>query len=424
MAKSTSASKVGEVIKDSASQSISLLGRVHRFCRRLYRIVSSTVGLVVALIVYSVVGAAIFHAIEGRHEVAEKSEILALRERIINETWANFTEDFDAARAVEFAEHVRGELARYEAELHEAFLHGVNTDSDVYVWDFWSAFLFCATVYTTIVDRQTKYPRIMAILVLFSENQHHINFRFNITRGFSYSFKKRLRPYRPGHRRWTHRNHDLRPLRHPLVSHRDGRIRQEDDPGAEVPLVVCASILPNGHVQEGPRRQKPVKAIEKTIQRQMAKDKEPITEDTEEEELEQPAAYLIDDDFNLPPIIAIAITVVYICAGAAMYRKWESGWSYLDAFYFIFISISTVGFGDVLPDHPRYFLASSIYILLGLSLVAMVINVIMDVVSDTLNKAKVKVIDVGQKMGINLSAEDIDEAGTQKTEAKTAPTEK
>jgi len=172
------------------------------------------------------------------------------------------------------------------------------------------------------------------------------------------------------------------------------------------------------------RGAKPVKAIEKTIQRQMAKDKEPIAEDTEEEELEQPAAYLIDDDFNLPPIIAIAITVVYICAGAAMYRKWESGWSYLDAFYFIFISISTVGFGDVLPDHPRYFLASSIYILLGLSLVAMVINVIMDVVSDTLNKAKVKVIDVGQKMGINLSAEDIDEAGTQKTEAKTAPTEK
>ena len=107
------------------------------------------------------------------------------------------------------------------------------------------------------------------------------------------------------------------------------------------------------------------------------------------------------DEFNLPPIIAILITVIYILLGAALYCQWED-WTYLEAFYFIFISISTIGFGDVLPEHPKYFLASSIYVLVGLSLVAMVINVIMEVVSSTIDKAKDKVHEVGKSMGIPL----------------------
>ena len=115
------------------------------------------------------------------------------------------------------------------------------------------------------------------------------------------------------------------------------------------------------------------------------------------------------DEFNLPPIVAIAITIVYILIGAAIYCQWES-WDYLEAFYFIFISISTIGFGDVLPEHPKYFLASSIYVLVGLSLVAMVINVIMEVVSSTIHKAKTTVEEVGKSIGIPLPDLDEDEA--------------
>lgn len=110
----------------------------------------------------------------------------------------------------------------------------------------------------------------------------------------------------------------------------------------------------------------------------------------------------VDDEFNLPPIVAIGITVTYIFSGAIMYTQWES-WTYLEGFYFVFVSISTIGFGDVLPDHPKKFLASFVYLLVGLSLVAMVINVIMEVVHDTIDKAKEKVFEVSRKtIGINL----------------------
>ena len=128
-----------------------------------------------------------------------------------------------------------------------------------------------------------------------------------------------------------------------------------------------------------------------------SKDKAREKEKKAEEETEE-----IDDEFNLPPIVAILITVVYIFCGAVMYKLWED-WTYLEAFYFVFVSISTIGFGDVLPEHPTYFLASFIYLLVGLSLVAMVINVIMIVVSDTIDRAKETMISVGKKtVGINL----------------------
>ena len=109
----------------------------------------------------------------------------------------------------------------------------------------------------------------------------------------------------------------------------------------------------------------------------------------------------VDDHFNLHPLVAITVTVVYIFFGALVYTQWEA-WTYLEAFYFIFVSVSTIGFGDLVPAHPKYFLASSIYILLGLSLVAMVINVIMEFFNSTMNKAKEKVENISKSIGLDL----------------------
>ena len=105
-----------------------------------------------------------------------------------------------------------------------------------------------------------------------------------------------------------------------------------------------------------------------------------------EEEEEEMKHYEVDDTFNLPPIIALAIGIIYIFLGAFMYKQWEN-WSYMEAFYFTFISLSTIGFGDVIPNHPKFFLASFIYLLSGLSLIAMIINVVMEAVDATIRKA-------------------------------------
>jgi len=107
--------------------------------------------------------------------------------------------------------------------------------------------------------------------------------------------------------------------------------------------------------------------------------------------------YEVDDKFDLPPIIALAVAFLYTLLGAFIYTHWED-WSYFEAFYFTFISLCTIGFGDVVPEHPKYLMATSVYLLFGLALIAMVVNVVMEAVDSTIAKAKDGVKDVGRRI--------------------------
>ena len=71
---------------------------------------------------------------------------------------------------------------------------------------------------------------------------------------------------------------------------------------------------------------------------------------------------------------------------------------------------STIGFGDILPTHTKYFLGSFVYQLFGLALVAMVINVIMEAMQVHLDQVRGKVVETVKTIGIDLSAEPAEEA--------------
>ena len=79
---------------------------------------------------------------------------------------------------------------------------------------------------------------------------------------------------------------------------------------------------------------------------------------------------------GFPLWLAILIVFFYVFFCASLFMLWEDKWTYFTAFYFFFVSLSTIGLGDVLPGNPHFMVASSVLFILGLALVSMVINVL------------------------------------------------
>lgn len=61
------------------------------------------------------------------------------------------------------------------------------------------------------------------------------------------------------------------------------------------------------------------------------------------------STFEVDDEFNLPVSVAFTILLIYIFFGATIYSAWEE-WTFFESFYFVFISMSTIGFGDFVPQ--------------------------------------------------------------------------
>uniref|UniRef100_A0A915CDP1 Potassium channel domain-containing protein n=1 Tax=Parascaris univalens TaxID=6257 RepID=A0A915CDP1_PARUN len=78
--------------------------------------------------------------------------------------------------------------------------------------------------------------------------------------------------------------------------------------------------------------------------------------------------------FPIP--IALAMLILWIGFSAALFCLWETEWGYLTSVYFFFVSISTVGLGDIVPANKDMMLLNFVLILIGLALLSMCINLI------------------------------------------------
>lgn len=77
------------------------------------------------------------------------------------------------------------------------------------------------------------------------------------------------------------------------------------------------------------------------------------------------------------------LSSIIITTGAAVFSRYE-GWSYFESFYYCFITLTTIGFGDyvalqndsALMNKPGYVALSLVFILFGLAVVAASINLL------------------------------------------------
>ncbi|KAH3834503.1 hypothetical protein DPMN_107831 [Dreissena polymorpha] len=72
-----------------------------------------------------------------------------------------------------------------------------------------------------------------------------------------------------------------------------------------------------------------------------------IDEDNDEEDEEEEWDEI--SKVSIPLTVSLAIIGLYMVFGALLFKYWE-GWDMLQSAYFCFITLSTIGFGDVTPS--------------------------------------------------------------------------
>ncbi|MEO9870572.1 potassium channel family protein [Ekhidna sp.] len=94
-------------------------------------------------------------------------------------------------------------------------------------------------------------------------------------------------------------------------------------------------------------------------------------------------SFLQDKEYRDLLLTGIAILII----GTLAYHELE-GWSYLDSFYFSFITLTTIGFGDFAPQTDGGKIFTILYITIGVGIILSFVNTLYLHYSKSIKKKK------------------------------------
>ncbi|XP_032922561.1 potassium channel subfamily K member 18 [Catharus ustulatus] len=343
-------------------------------CKKIFWAVFPHACFILSLVIYAFLGALMFSHIEGTREVTESKEY---RIFLQNLTYL----------ARNLSDNVTENENMLKKNIHDLF----NTADPVWFinpadrWNFFGSLFFCCTVFTTVgygntypVTRIGKY--LCMLYALFG-----IPLMFLVLTDMGDILATVL----------SKSYNEFRELQSKILASKlcsgstcckrnELKCRTHSKIVVNEPLTIMELLRSQAGVKQGSVKYRNVELFEMLIAREN-ENTQPVRNKSMERwsscpELarEKTVSRVIKnfdkigkelEKLDVPIVLMVLVIFVYISCAAAVLPKWEKNMDFQEAFYFCFITLTTIGFGDTKLEHPKFFLFFSLYIIIGMEIV-------------------------------------------------------
>ncbi|XP_076028793.1 two pore potassium channel protein sup-9-like [Oratosquilla oratoria] len=336
--------------------------RIKDCCRFTIAFTFSNVGVCGLFVGYTIMGAFIFQAIEGPQENTTFAYVDKIRNETIQKLW-NITVEYNVLYKTNWTSNVNQVVESYQREIISVIGEGWDgpDGKNGNQWSIEGGFLYSLTVITTIgyghISPTTDIGKVatiiytifgMPVFLLYMANMGDI-----LAKSLKWSYSKICMCKKKESKYdvsvvWRSADATLRDPAGPNYMQKPST--DEGDLGFPTDLEDEASIgSPSWQNSEHT-------------------DKTDVT------------------GISIPITVSLFIMVALLYGGTMLFRRYEN-WDYLTSFYFCFISLTTIGFGDFVPGTDEdasdqgaelSFIYCSLYLIFGLALLSMCFNLMQE----------------------------------------------
>ncbi|XP_054710727.1 TWiK family of potassium channels protein 7-like [Uloborus diversus] len=381
-------------------------------CRHYFRVfithLFSHVGLCGLVVGYAIVGALTFESLEAPNEINQRSTIQKDREKCLKDLW-NITVNLNVLYEENWTILVGSRLKLFEQEVVNAVKNegydGKESNDDELQWSFSGALLYCITVITTIgygnIAPKTDVGKVVTIFYALFGIPLMLLCLTNIGDLLARSFK-----FTYSHLCFLCRN----PRRTQPIPIQKQQVGEVTKTPLDKPMEISTLELCNGDDKtlsgnSPPLSSSPTKSQISNNTTSVVVMPEPTPVVVERVYRDNSTA----EEQRVPMYMVLLLVTGYICGGAVLFSLWEK-WTFLNGAYFCFITLSTIGFGDLVPGSDIFDAQSGqakliiccIYLIMGLSIIAMSFNLVQE-------EVVIKCKNLARNLGLLRSQHDDDD---------------